>query len=106
MLQLLCSTQSRESWRESSVGLAPLDLTLQIALPELDGRITTRVGAFKEAQRADPRLSTALLSYEPDRERLAWVCKLIARWCELRTTPAPQRRLALEIGRASCRKRV
>jgi cobaltochelatase CobN len=95
VLQLLCSTQSRESWKESSVGLAPLDLTLQIALPELDGRITTRVGAFKEAQRADARLSTALLSYEPDRERLAWVCQLIARWCELRTTPAPQRRLAL-----------
>jgi len=95
VLQLLCSTQSRESWRESSVGLAPLDLTLQIALPELDGRITTRVGAFKEAQRADPRLSTALLSYEPDQERLAWVCQLIARWCELRATPAPLRRLAL-----------
>ncbi|MEN9542262.1 MAG: cobaltochelatase subunit CobN [Cyanobacteriota bacterium] len=95
VLQLLCSTQSEASWRESSVGLAPLDLTLQIALPELDGRITTRVGAFKEVDVADPRLSTALQRYQPQPERLAWVAELLRRWCELRSTPADERRLAL-----------
>jgi cobaltochelatase CobN len=95
VLQLLCSTQSEASWRESSVGLAPLDLTLQIALPELDGRITTRVGAFKEGDVADPRLSTALQRYQPHPERLAWVAELLRRWCELRSTPAAERRLAL-----------
>ena len=95
VLQLLCSTQSRESWQESSVGLAPLDLTLQIALPELDGRITTRVGAFKEASGADPRLGTALLTYQPEPDRLQWVAELVARWCELRATPAAQRCVAL-----------
>jgi cobaltochelatase CobN len=72
-----------------------LDLTLQIALPELDGRITTRVGAFKEVDVADPRLSTALQRYEPQPERLAWVAELLRRWCELRSTPAAERRLAL-----------
>ena len=95
VLQLLCSTQSEASWRESSVGLAPLDLTLQIALPELDGRITTRVGAFKEVDVADPRLSTALQHYQPQPERLAWVAELLRRWCELRNTPVAERRLAL-----------
>ncbi len=95
VLQLLCSTQGRNSWELSSVGLAPLDLTLQIALPELDGRITTRVGAFKESTQTDSRLATALPRYQPDLERLAWVAQLIARWCELRQTPAAQRRLAL-----------
>ena len=95
VLQLLCSTQGRNSWELSSVGLAPLDLTLQIALPELDGRITTRVGAFKESAQTDARLATALPRYQPDLERLAWVAQLIARWCELRQTPAAQRRLAL-----------
>jgi len=95
VLQLLCSTQARSSWELSSVGLAPLDLTLQIALPELDGRITTRVGAFKQATQADPRLATALPRYQPDRERLAWVAQLVARWCDLRQTPTEQRRLAL-----------
>ena len=95
VLQLLCSTQNESSWRESSVGLAPLDLTLQIALPELDGRITTRVGAFKEAATADARLATALPRYQPQPERLAWVAELVGRWCQLRHTSAAERRLAL-----------
>ncbi|MBM5791676.1 MAG: cobaltochelatase subunit CobN [Cyanobacteria bacterium M_surface_10_m1_298] len=95
VLQVLCSSQSRGAWEQSSIGLSPLDLSLQIALPELDGRLTTRVGAFKEVSRVDPRLATALLRYQPDPERLAWISTLTARWCQLRQTPAQNRRLAL-----------
>jgi cobaltochelatase CobN len=95
VFQLLCSTQGRESWQASSIGLAPLDLTLQIAMPELDGRITTRVGAFKEPASSDQRLATALHQLVPDPERLAWVAQLLAGWCDLRATPARERRLAL-----------
>ena len=95
VLQLLCSSQSREAWEASSLGLSPLDLSLQVALPELDGRITTRVGAFKQPISADPRLATALQRYVPDADRLGWVAELAARWCALRGTPAQQRRLAL-----------
>ncbi|WP_411870891.1 cobaltochelatase subunit CobN [Vulcanococcus limneticus] len=95
VLQVLCSTQGREAWAQSSIGLAPLDLTLQVALPELDGRITTRVGAFKELVGSDGRLATGLHRYEPDRERLEWIAKLAEGWADLRRTPASQRRLAL-----------
>ena len=95
VFQLLCSSQSRETWAESSIGLGPLDLSLQVALPELDGRITTRVGAFKEVSGADAGLATALHQSRPDRERLNWVSKLVARWCDLRRTPAAERRIAL-----------
>ncbi|MBM5788431.1 MAG: cobaltochelatase subunit CobN [Cyanobacteria bacterium M_DeepCast_200m_mx_001] len=95
VLQLLCSTQSREAWGASSLGLSPLDLSLQVALPELDGRITTRVGAFKQPRQADARLATALQGYLPDLDRLAWVADLAAHWCDLRSTPPDQRRLAL-----------
>ncbi len=95
VFQLLCSSQGRESWVASAIGLGPLDLSLQVALPELDGRITTRVGAFKEVSGSDAGLATALHRSRPDRERLEWVSQLVARWCDLRRTPAPQRRLAL-----------
>jgi cobaltochelatase CobN len=95
VLQLLCSSQSREQWEGSSLGLPALDLSLQVALPELDGRITTRVGAFKQVFRADERLATALQRHQPDPERLAWVAALAAHWCQLRHTPARDRRLAL-----------
>ena len=95
VLQLLCSTQSRSSWAQSSIGLAPLDLTLQVAMPELDGRITTRVGAFKELIGSDQQLATGLHQLVPDPERLTWVADLVAHWCRLRQTPCSQRHLAL-----------
>jgi cobaltochelatase CobN len=95
VLQLLSSSQPRERWQASSIGLAPTDLTLQVALPELDGRITTRIGAFKECVGAGERLGAALQRYRPDPERLAWVSELAANWIALRRTPACERRLAL-----------
>jgi cobaltochelatase CobN len=95
VLQLLSSSQPRQRWLASSIGLAPTDLTLQVALPELDGRITTRIGAFKECVGTGEQLGGALQRYRPDRERLAWVSELAANWIGLRRTAAAQRQVAL-----------
>jgi cobaltochelatase CobN len=95
VLQLLCSSQPRSQWQASSIGLGPTDLTLQVALPELDGRLTTRIGAFKEMVGASPRLASALQRYQPDPERLDWIAQLAANWIQLRQTPAAERRIAL-----------
>lgn len=95
VLQLLCSSQPASSWQASSIGLAPTDLTMQVALPELDGRITTRIGAFKEIETASPLLASALQRYRPDPERLAWIAQLCANWVALRQTPPEERRVAL-----------
>ncbi|MEI7952511.1 MAG: cobaltochelatase subunit CobN, partial [Synechococcaceae cyanobacterium ELA182] len=95
VLQLLCSGRSQRSWRESSIGLGPLDLSLQIALPELDGRISTRVGAFKELAGASDRLGTGLQRLQPDPERLQWIVTLTRHWINLRQTASGERRVAL-----------
>lgn len=95
VLQVLSSTRPRQSWQDSSIGLGPLDLSLQVALPELDGRIITRVGAFKETSGTSTRLVTALQRLCPDHERLAWIAQLTRAWVQLRLTPVAQRRLAL-----------
>ena len=98
VLQVLASTQTQSRWRDSSIGLNPLDLSLQVALPELDGRLTTRIGAFKEAQPCatdGAALGTALHRYQPDPERLAWIAQLTQRWIALRHTETGQRRIAL-----------
>ena len=95
VLQLLCSSQPRSRWQTSSIGLGPTDLTLQVVLPELDGRLTTRIGAFKEMVGASERLASALQRYQPDPERLAWIAQLSANWIRLRQTPAAERRIAL-----------
>ena len=95
VLQLLCSGRGRSQWQESSIGLGPLDLSLQVALPELDGRLTTRVGAFKEMVGTSETLATAIHRYEPDPERLEWIARLTRGWVSLRRTPPARRRVAL-----------
>ena len=95
VFQLLCSSQPLEQWRSSSIGLGPTDLGLQVALPELDGRITTRIAAFKETRFSSDRLASALARYEPDVERIGWVCQLVAHWIDIRQTPVQERRVAL-----------
>ena len=95
VLQLLCSSQPRSRWLASSIGLSPTDLTLQVALPELDGRLTTRIGAFKEMDGSSARLASALQRYQPDPERLGWIAQLAANWIRLRQTPVGARRIAL-----------
>jgi len=101
VLQILASTLPQTAWRASSIGLGPLDLSLQVALPELDGRLTTRIGAFKEVaagpleEHSSAALGTPLHRYAPDRERLGWIADLCSRWISLRQTPARERRIAL-----------
>ncbi|MFO0118560.1 MAG: cobaltochelatase subunit CobN, partial [Cyanobium sp.] len=75
--------------------MGPLDLSLQVVLPELDGRLTTRVAAFKEWTASDPNLGTALHRTEADPQRLDWICELVERWIELARTPVALRRVAL-----------
>jgi cobaltochelatase CobN len=95
VLQVLTSGRSQQSWARSSIGLGPTELCLQIALPELDGRITTRIGAFKESPASSERLASALPRYEPAIERLEWIAELASRWIRLRRTPPGKRRVAL-----------
>ena len=95
VLQMLSSGRSRERWHESFQGLDPVDLSLQVVLPELDGRITTRIGAFREVDHADERLCTAVKRLEPDRTGLIWIAEHAKSWVELRSTQAERRSVAL-----------
>ena len=95
VLQLLSSSRPRAHWQSSSRGLDPLDLSLQVVLPELDGRITTRIGGFREVDQAHPSLATAVPSTVPDHEGLAWIAQHGRAWVDLQQTPVAQRRIGL-----------
>ena len=49
MLQALIGTDGRAAWSARAAGLRPLDVAMQVALPEFDGRLTTVPVAFKES---------------------------------------------------------
>ena len=95
MLQAIVCGTTREAWEADPHGLRPRDIAMQIALPEIDGRIITRAISFKGMARRCDLTEADLSHYEPDLERIEHLAELTRRWCRLRQLPAADKRLAL-----------
>ncbi len=83
IFQILSSSRSEKEWWKSSRGLNPIDFSLQVVLPELDGRITTRIGAFRELKDKHYELSTPVEKYVPSLEGIKWLVNHIKSWINL-----------------------
>ena len=53
VLQVIFSGSSAEQWRSSDQGLSARDLAMNVALPEVDGRVLSRAVSFKSARQYD-----------------------------------------------------
>ena len=97
VLQAICSGSPVEHWLAHPQGLTPRDIAMNVALPEVDGRIITRTVSFKATQAAGAKsaLETDVVVYEPQRDRVQFVADLAARWLQLRHTPPEDRKIAL-----------
>jgi len=94
IVQAVLATASRRQWEESAVGLSPLDVAMNVALPELDGRIVSLPIAFKE-ERHDPRLGVAVARTVPDPALVETVARQALRWAALRRKPNGEKRIAI-----------
>ncbi|QFS48932.1 cobN, cobaltochelatase CobN [Nostoc sphaeroides CCNUC1] len=95
VLQVILSGGSIEQWESQFQGLSPRDIGMNVALPEVDGRIITRAVSFKAVQTRNPYLETDVVIYEPVSDRIEFVAKLAANWARLRSKPPQERRIAL-----------
>lgn len=95
VLQVILSGDSEATWRDRSLGLSPRDIAMNVALPEVDGRIITRAVSFKAASQRHAALETEVVTYQPVPDRIDFVADLAVAWADLRQTPASDRRLAL-----------
>ncbi|MEQ8753039.1 MAG: cobaltochelatase subunit CobN [Coleofasciculus sp. G1-WW12-02] len=95
VLQVIFSGGTKEQWDKQFQGLTPRDTAMNVALPEVDGRIITRAVSFKAVQIWNPLLETDVVVYESVRDRINFVASLAANWVKLRQTPPSQRRIAL-----------
>ena len=68
---------------------------MNVALPEVDGRIITRAISFKGEKKFDPDTELSVVAYEAVPDRAQFVAKLAANWCRLTRTPAETRRIAV-----------
>ena len=89
VVQAVCATSSRAAWAASHTGLSPLDVAMQVALPEFDGRIVTVPFSFKETG------DDGTVTYVPDPERAGRVAGVAVRLARLRHTPTAAKRVAV-----------
>ena len=95
VLQMVFSGGNEKDWRAGARGLSARDIAMNVALPEVDGRILARAVSFKGEARFDESTQCSLVAYEPVPDRVEFVARLAASWLRLRGTPAGQRRLAV-----------
>ncbi|MBB3963251.1 cobaltochelatase subunit CobN [Rhizobium metallidurans] len=95
VLQAIFSASSKEVWESSSQGLSARDLGMNVALPEVDGRVLSRAVSFKSAARYDALVEANIVASEPDLGRMAYTARLAANWARLRHARPAERRVAL-----------
>jgi len=95
VLQVIFSSSSIATWETSSQGLSPRDIGMNVALPEVDGRIISRAVSFKAVQSWNAALETNVIVYESVRDRIEFVAELTQRWVRLRSRPPEARKIAL-----------
>ena len=95
VLQVILCASSLEQWQAQTQGLTPRDMAINVALPEVDGRIITRAVSFKKLQTRNDQLETDVVVYEPVSDRIEFVAQLAANWVRLRVKPPQERRIAL-----------
>ncbi|MHA1549208.1 MAG: cobaltochelatase subunit CobN [Alphaproteobacteria bacterium] len=94
VLQVVMAGSSRQAWLDSLCGLLPRDLTMNVVLPEIDGRLLTRPISFKErADDAPAGLTTT--THRADPERCRFVAAQAARWVSLAARPVGERNIAV-----------
>lgn len=95
VLQVILSGGTAESWASGLQGLSPRDMAMNVALPEVDGRIISRAISFKAVQAENADLQTDVVVYEPVSDRVEFVAQLAERWVRLRRRSPKERRVAL-----------
>ncbi len=95
VLQVVLSGGAEDAWAEGAQGLGARDIAMNVALPEVDGRVLSRAVSFKAEDRFDAATQCPVVTYLPRPDRVDFVADLAANWARLRQTPAPERRVAV-----------
>ncbi len=95
VLQLVLSGGTEAAWEAGTRGLSARDIAMNVALPEVDGRVLAGVGAFKAEAWDDPATECRIAAHRGHGERIARAARLAAAWVRLGETPVAERRVAL-----------
>ncbi|PIB22855.1 cobaltochelatase subunit CobN [Amylibacter kogurei] len=95
IFQAVLSASAEVAWEENLNGLSARDIAMNVALPEVDGRILSRAISFKGEAFFDQATQCPIASYRARGDRVEFVADLAARWARLRNTPTVDKKVAL-----------
>ncbi|MCY6380064.1 cobaltochelatase subunit CobN [Hoeflea prorocentri] len=95
VLQAIFSGSTHETWSASAQGLSARDLAMNVALPEVDGRVLSRAVSFKSAASFDEKVEANIVTHVAEPDRALFVARLAANWASLRRGKPVERRVAL-----------
>ena len=95
VLQTVFAATTETAWRESDNGLIARDIAMNVALPEVDGRVLVRAVAFKSEARFDNATQTPVVEHRAAADRMAFAADLAAAWMRLRRCHPAGRRIAV-----------
>ena len=92
VLQAIFSGGTEDAWATGLNGLSARDIAMNVALPEVDGRVLTRAVSFKSEAYFDEATQCRIATYRAEGTRVAFTARLAAAWARLgRTAPADKR---------------
>ena len=95
VLQVVLAASTEASWEEGVNGLSARDIAMNVALPEVDGRILSRAISFKGEAFFDEATECPIATYKARGDRVTFVAALADNWAQLRRTAPAQRQVAL-----------
>ncbi|KQB96169.1 cobalamin biosynthesis protein CobN [Loktanella sp. 1ANDIMAR09] len=95
IFQVVLSGAAEATWSEGLHGLNARDIAMNVALPEVDGRILSRAVSFKGEAFFDEAAECPIATYQARGDRIDFVTQLAKNWARLRRTPAPTKKTAL-----------
>ena len=95
LVQAMAATAPSDAWASSASGLAPVDVAMQVAIPEFDGRVITVPFSFKEVVDDGDELGAPVSAYRTVAERADRAAGIAVRLARLRSTPPQHKRVAI-----------
>lgn len=95
IFQVILSGAAEASWAEGLHGLTARDIAMNVALPEVDGRILSRAVSFKGEAFFDDATECPIATYQARGDRIDFVTQLTKNWANLRRTGASTQKTAL-----------
>lgn len=95
VIQAIMASATFEAWEEGLFGLSPTDIAMNIALPEVDGRIITQPVSFKKQLAKDDLTDADLVVYEPYLEGCKFVVELAWQHIKLSKKENATKKIAL-----------